>query len=315
MKLRNILLLLSFYFAINLHSQPLTFTPQSSNTLFPLLGASFTDSLTGWTAGSGSKILFTSNGGLNWIDRSLGTGLTLYSVFFSNSTTGWLAAFGDTNQATYILKTTNAGANWNVSSTSTGLYKSIYFINPNTGWVCGTAGKVTYTTNSGSSWSIQYVGQLYYLNKVFFIDNNIGWVCGESGSIFGTTNSGMNWSLQNNSGGFISSMYFMNSSTGFACGFIDPGGPAFLLKTSNGGTNWQLTTFPTALYNASIFFPTLNNGYVVGEYGLVLYTTDAGNTWNKQSTNQHYFFESISFVTPNIGYIVGEFGKIYKITR
>jgi photosystem II stability/assembly factor-like uncharacterized protein len=142
----------------------------------------FVDANTGWSVGN--TIAKTTNGGVNWVDQlGIPTSSQLYSVFFINSNTGWV--IGDVK----YYRTTNSGNNWVTplnqvsgikikffdsnsgiitnyqnyyTSTDGGtiwqnhyyfispLVKSSFFLNSNTGWICGASGSILKTTNAGS---------------------------------------------------------------------------------------------------------------------------------------------------------------------
>lgn len=96
----------------------------------------FINNLTGFAAGNG-RVLFTSNGGFNWIDRGTGTN-SYQTVNFINESTGWIGGYksGDTSA---ILKTTNGGETWQRFSNlfSPDIINKIQFVNSLTGWACG----------------------------------------------------------------------------------------------------------------------------------------------------------------------------------
>ena len=60
--------------------------------------------LKGWAVGSYNRIIYTTNGGNNWMVENLGPyDEYLSSVFFINDSIGWASGYR------YILKTTNGG--------------------------------------------------------------------------------------------------------------------------------------------------------------------------------------------------------------
>ena len=68
----------------------------------------------------------------------------------------------------------------------------VYFINPNTGYVCGTSGKILKTTNGGINWNLFQQNQAFGLNDIRFTEDLTGYCCGSMG-IIKTTNAGENW--------------------------------------------------------------------------------------------------------------------------
>ena len=55
-----------------------------------------------------------------------------------------------------------------------------------------------------------------------------------------------------------------------------------------------------------------NNGFAVGQNGLILATTNGGQTWNVQVIQVNYNLNGVSFVNPSIGWLVGDNGTIAR---
>lgn len=109
------------------------------------------------------------------------------------------------------------------------------------------------------------------------------------------------------------SVFFVNPSTGFAAG---DGGKA--LRTTNGGTNWIVSTpFGDSITYRSVYFIDPNTGYLAGSYlrtvpnlvGLpkILKTTDAGLSWSSLLNDSGYTLWSVSFINVNTGFALGGF--------
>ncbi len=60
----------------------------------------------------------------------------------------------------------------------------------------------------------------------------------------------------------------------------------------------------------SVSFPTENDGWACGRWGMILHTSDGGKSWNRQTSNTDYTLTSISFVDPKNGWAVGDAGTI-----
>ena len=85
--------------------------------------------------------------------------------------------------------------------------KDIYVFDENTAIAVGNAGTVMKTTDSGTSWNIQYYAGETTMNQnsVYFTDDNTGWIVGlgeihqdHYGLILKTTDGGKNWNKINN---------------------------------------------------------------------------------------------------------------------
>jgi hypothetical protein len=113
----------------------------------------------------------------------------LFSVYFTDSNTGWAVGISGT-----ILKTTDGGNNWilHIIITTRYLY-SVYFTDLNTGWTVGDYGTILKTADGGNNWIFQLSASSYGLSSTYFTDSNIGWAVGDYGTILKTTNGGVSF--------------------------------------------------------------------------------------------------------------------------
>jgi photosystem II stability/assembly factor-like uncharacterized protein len=147
----------------------------------------FYNTNTGWLCGAGGSINHSTDGGANWIAQNSGTSLNLNSIFFINSTLGWVAG-GD--REGIILKTTDEGTTWNTLYMSTQPLRRIRFSSPDSGWAAGDSGIVLFTSDSGQNWQKQNTGNANNFYSVFFTSNKTGWLVGGYGLIYKTSNGG-----------------------------------------------------------------------------------------------------------------------------
>jgi photosystem II stability/assembly factor-like uncharacterized protein len=127
--------------------------------------------------------------------------------------------------------------------------------------------------------------------------------------IFQTTHAQFAWEWQNPKpqGNTLRDVFFNDTIIGYAVG--DAG---TLIKTTDGGNNWNRVY--TGVWDAlnSVYFTDSYNGYIAGDSGIVLKTTDAGNHWNPLASGTIQTLYSVIFVNNNIGYAVGDSGTILK---
>lgn len=212
-------------------------------------GVYFLNSSTGFISGSFGYLLKTTNGGNSWTHLNSGTSNTLSSIYFIDNNTGFVTGFNGT-----IIKTTDAGNNWiNQASNTTFSLRSIHFENSDLGFACGSD---TYgfnnvalkTTNSGNNWvAILEVttSSINSFKSICFTSINEGYI-GSNYKILKTTNSGVNWFYLDlpvntfNETTFGNSISFINSNTGYICGYNN--GSSAILKTTNGG----ISTIPSS---------------------------------------------------------------------
>ncbi|MCX6157978.1 MAG: YCF48-related protein [Ignavibacteriae bacterium] len=285
----------------------------------------FTSENTGYAVGWDGTIIKTTNAGSEWMQLNSGSNRFLYSVFFTNQTTGFVIS-GDESFPTnnILLKTTNEGVSWEQKYSFTNTHLScVYFINESVGFIVGgrywSGGRIFKTTDSGNNWS-QFSPDptTNFINSVFFTSDSVGYVAGDDGRVLKTTNQGNNWISIINSGVIynqFSSIYFINSNTGFVAG--ESGS---LYKTTNGGANWLFDSTRVTEHLWDIKFKDNNTGFItVGGYyvsvtGKVLKTTNSGSTWDIMQTNNTQNFRGISIVNDNI-FAVGYWGTVVNSTN
>ncbi|MFU8844567.1 MAG: WD40/YVTN/BNR-like repeat-containing protein [Bacteroidales bacterium] len=108
----------------------------------------------------------------------------------------------------------------------------------------------------------------------------------------------------------VSDLYFLNKDTGFVCGTISHG-VGFVMKTSDGGVNWQITY--TNLVCSAIDFVNDSVGFTGGQDGGIYKTNDRGETWNYFSNVQAFSdFEDLKFVNDSVGFVKNYSSAIYK---
>ncbi len=131
------------------------------------------------------------------------------------------------------------------------------------------------------------------------INLSVTWGNGQSNSEWILQTSGTNLQLRD--------VFFIDTLKGWAVG---AGG--CLLKTSNGGLNWQTLLLEVNLNLNSVWFTSQNNGFIAGNNGLIMKTSDGGQTWSQNFLNGNLY--EVQFYNSNVGYVTNEFGNIYKTT-
>lgn len=174
-------------------------------------------------------ILFTSNGGLTWLDRCYATFAVYFGVRVFDPNTAIVV--GTSGAPGSIIKTTNFGLSWMAQNIG-GVYRGVSFVNNNYGMVSGSGtNNIGKTVNSGANWNFQTISSTFTLNDVNYIDTSTSFTVGISGAIFKTTTGGDNWvQLSSGTSNTLRSVFFINQNTGWACG--DAG---TLVKTTDGG--------------------------------------------------------------------------------
>jgi hypothetical protein len=215
-----------------------------------------------------------------------------------------------------IIKSTDGGKTWEQRDKIGALSLfDIFFINGNKGWIVGDNGLILNTEDGGSSWKKQASGFSDSLMKVFFLDENRGVVLGVGGTVLYTENGGTLWQTYSidwtsvlpeelMAKGVIApnlyGIFFIDATHGWIVG--DNG---VLLKTSDGGKQWEVTFtgLPNSFY--SIFFKNESEGWICGDSGLLIHTQDGGKNWIalKVPVKQNLFTINMAGAS---GFVTGE---------
>ncbi|MDH3268891.1 MAG: YCF48-related protein, partial [Ignavibacteria bacterium] len=278
----------------------------------------FIDENRGWVVGGewgssfNTKVLKTTNGGIDWIGQSW-EGDHLTSVIFIDQLTGWA-----TEDLGKILKTTDGGGYWNEVYDIGNYLGSTFFIDPNLGWAAGEG--IYNTTDGGSNWIQQSSAVVH---SIFFIDSNYGWAAGREENnndvpeLYRTTNGGIEWIDTNvlpplgwGVWGWLSSVYFSDMNNGWVVGTMGrpynyyngpiPKNIQLILHTTNGGESWTEQSLMTHNSLHSVFFTDNNIGWIVGEGGTILHTTNGGVSFvEEQEINELPMTYNLSNNFPN----------------
>lgn len=89
----------------------------------------------------------------------------------------------------------------------------------------------------------------------------------------------------------LTSIFFTDINNGFIVG-----NAGTLLKTTDGGTTWDLQSLGNTVNLKTISFLDSQNGYIFGPGKTFYKTTDAGNSWQNLSDSIKYSFQAMSFL-------------------
>ena len=140
----------------------------------------------GIVVGGNGAIIYTTDSGNSWLDRSLGFGYTFSSVQMADDSFAVIAGYNYNvfPAVGVIYVTTDGGDSW--MERSNGNYESFasaYFWNEMDGIACGSYGKVYSTTDGGMSWSSELSGTENTLNSVTLTGAGQAFIVGEGGDI------------------------------------------------------------------------------------------------------------------------------------
>ncbi len=264
-----------------------------------------------YALGDSGTVVKTTNGGESFQLMNTGTTLDIYAGTFFDGSTGFVV--GGRSTTGIVLKTTNGGANWTQSNPLGDLTRNIYFINAQTGLICGSGGKVRRTTNGGANWTVCSIPSSSAMHSIDFVDANTGVICAANGNMVRTQDAGETWFELSGLSGTQLSVSFADMNTGVAVGLL-----GVMYRTTNAGLNWTL--LPPITQN------TLYSVQLIGDLGFacgtnfgndagIVKTTDHGQTWFKTNSGTNNQLNGILFINSTTGFALGAGGTILKTTN
>ncbi len=283
---------------------------QNSGTNQNLYDIEFLNENTGWAVGDAGVVTKTTNGGTTWMNipnPSAQYGGLMWSIHPVDSEVVYAVAGYD-----FIMKTSNGGLNWIVLSGKPGsisAFKSVYFLNRDTGWFLGT-NKVFRTYDGGNTLDSFYAP--WFTNyDIFFKDINTGIFCG-SGRVFKSTDGGENWFDTNVP---VSGTFYMFRKLGVSndnVWVVGSSSPVF--RSTDFCETWEIVTPGQQIGGIGVNFINDNTGYIGRSQNNLIKTTNGGFNWYQQRTDSTSvaFISSLAFINDTTGWYSSGAGKIYK---
>lgn len=211
---------------------------------------------------------------------------------------------------------------WRILTTTRPL-TSINFLTPAKAWIFG--GDIGYrTTDGGVTWSQPIelstpVGGIsvydFSPKLLFFIDSLRGWACQFSNSLLKTVDGGNTWATvsTNIASKTLQTVFFINNQTGWAGGWDgSAGNKGVILKTTNGGISWIVTSHPFNNEIASIWMINESYGFCNTSWSdSIAITDDGGNSWMKKKIGNGQGSCYVVFKDSLTGWMLGYGGPQY----
>ncbi len=168
-------------------------------------------------------------------------------------------------------------------------------------FVVGYGGKILETTNGGSSWDVRPSGTDSALYGIKMVDEKQGWIVGQEGLVLHTADGGKTWQRQESNASFKDSDGTPKRAYLFSLDALDAntawavGDRSILISTTDGGKTWTSRKVKMELDTSggeslaaadpifyAIKFIDAQHGWIVGEFGKIMFTSDGGQTWREQ---------------------------------
>ncbi len=286
----------------------LTWSTQKSNTSSSLNHILFIDSLKGYAVGDYGTIINTNDEGRNWvIKQTYIPDDKITNGTFIDKDNGW----GFIPYSDNFWFTSNGGNNWNKINKAPPIV-DLKFFNKSKG-IAFDNKYIHKTTDGGRNWISNEIPDL---NCIFFINDSL-FIGGGDNCILKSYDEGKTWEETNilNTVRFnIRNIFFLNEKLGWAVGesmeCIDAG---ILLKTSDGGNNWEILRHPSE-NGVGIYFLDSLKGNLIAiaiDHGLVMTTEDGGITW-ESNFSMGDIPNKITYSNSTEGWVIGYNGLLLK---
>jgi photosystem II stability/assembly factor-like uncharacterized protein len=185
---------------------------------------------------------------------------------------------------------------------ATDRFYDVQALSPDRAVVVGYGGKIVETTDGGRTWTARQSPSDLALYSLHFVDEQVGWISGQDGLILHTADGGKTWEKQESNATFEDHESGTNQPLFlFGVHAIDHdhawavGDRSIVTSTSDGGKTWtarkvametDLSGGQSLAASDPIFydvqFVDAKKGWIVGEFGKIMYTENGGETWAEQ---------------------------------
>jgi len=174
--------------------------------------------------------------------------------------------------------------------------------------------------SSQTGWVSKFFNNVNSISKIIKRDNNnFIALCGTSKFFFKSSDAGNNWTSTPDfcfdSSYSLYNGQFINSQTGWVIG-SEVNGNGVILKTTNGGNNWERQSTGFNIYHCfCICFLDENTGWIGSAgnaVGYLMKTTNGGINYTKQDFPGVLQIRSIKFFDNDNGWILGLYGLLSK---
>ncbi len=201
---------------------------------------------------------------------------------------------------------------------------SVYFTSEEKGFIGGDGGVFAFTRDGGQTWTKQPLNTNDNVNEIYFRNDDNGYLL-VGKRIYISNDGGTSWRENrvlnpNEFNGLTPeflSVRFSGKKRGWIVGSVSNQDEevvdSLVLQTLDGGETWTRVSVPSnkiELYHVD--FVNDENGWIVGDGGLILRTQDGGLNWAVQNSGTKVSLYNIDFRDKNDGVIVGSEGTILR---
>lgn len=190
------------------------------------------------------------------------------------------------------------------------------FVNNNIAWAVGPYGLIMKTEDGGKNWEVK---TRVIEGILTFVNEKVGWNA-KGGTIFYTDDGGDTWKVKVEMKDLIALTRFFvfNHLEGLAVGYIKPKTKeediyrVRILKTTDGGKTWVTQVNEAIIHSrepgGNFYFIDFNNGWFIGDKGIIFHTEDGGRHWEPQKSGTKLHLHGVCFINAKEGWVIGDSG-------
>lgn len=254
-----------------------------------------------WACGDSGTILYTSNGGITWVQQHSGTTADLHGIVYHEEN-GCVIAVGAHGT---ILRTTDRGTTWvSIPSPTTVTLRDASDFRF---YAVGDSGTILKSLDGGLTWTVRTSGTTATLRSVIGLEP-LPTVVGDGGLILRGDPTGTTWTPR------VSGVTHTLRGVPLFLAGLAVGDAGTLVRSTDNGATWNPIASGTsrALHAIADASGAI---YAVGEHGLMLKSSDNGATWGHQATPvASHLNGAFFYLFAHAGYAVGDHGVILKTT-
>lgn len=197
---------------------------------------------------------------------------------------------------------------------------SMFFLDPDHGWICTDDGRVFFSSDNAATWTDQTTALAASganaLNAIHFSDANIGYAVGASDTVIATTDGGTNWvaATATGSGDGLNCVHVFDQYR-LIVGTDSVVSASPLYMSFDGTTNWTTITEGLAIAATDTvedvtFLADGLTGYLLkntsAPVGTPYKSIDGGRSWSAINAVTNSGLNSIYACNANLAFVVGE---------
>ena len=238
------------------------------------------------------NFIISSNTIYNLNNNLLSPVITLSNLIFTSIN---LNIISTTNSVIY---TNNNYITYNITYIGNYNFTCVTQIINNIGFIIGLSGIIFKTINSGLSWTIINSNVNNNLNNIYLINENILFIVCDNGLLLVSYDSGITFNNYIISSYNLNSIFMVNQYYGF---IVTSRGTVY--STLN-GIIWNLIYTCNYCLN-DIFVYNINNIYITGNNGIIIYSFNRGITWSNFISGTNLDLLKLYMFSLNNIYIIG----------